>query len=110
MAKIHFHITDDVLKHLTWEDYEALEMAQEGDLKLHKLRPLLARFLVDDNLKPLSQPAAMKEIAKVSMDQVPDVIKSFITALKDKAVPKESGLLSPLESVQVEESQAGVAP
>jgi len=110
MAKIHFHVADDVLKSLTWEDYEALEMAQEGDMKLHKLRPLLARFLVDDNLVPLAQPAAMKLIAKVSMDQVPEIIKSFITALKDKAVPKESGLLSQSESVPAEESQAGAPP
>jgi hypothetical protein len=110
MPALKFHLAEEMIKALSWEDYEALEMAQEGDVKLYRLRPLLARFVVDESLKPIPQSTALKMIAKVPMDQVPEIIKQFMEALKDKAVPKGIGLLSPSESTQAEESQAGATP
>ena len=82
-------------------------MAQEGDIKLYRIRPLIARFMVDENQSPLPQVSAMKLLSVVSLDQVPIVIKQFMDTLKDKAIPKESGLSSPSESIPAVESPAG---
>lgn len=89
--QIHFHMREDLINALTWEEYEALELAQEGELVLHRIRPLLARFVVNDENIPVDHKAAMRLIAKVPMDQIKDVIAAFLDALKEKAVPKENG-------------------
>lgn len=89
--KVHFHMSEGVVNSLTWEEYEALEMAQEGELKLRLIRPLLARFVVDGENKPMDHARAMKLLAKLQITQVKSVLESFMEALKEKAVPKENG-------------------
>src|SRR3989304_1560917 len=41
---------------LTWEEYETIELAQEGDVKMRRLRPLVARFMVGEDNQPLPLP------------------------------------------------------
>lgn len=89
--KIRFHFTEQSTKSLTWEEYEALERAQDGEMKLYLIRPLLARFVVDEEGAAVSHARAMKMIAKLELTQVKDVIQSFMEALKEQAVPKENG-------------------
>ncbi|TXH55819.1 MAG: hypothetical protein E6Q97_07960 [Desulfurellales bacterium] len=89
--KIHFHMNEEAINALTWEEYEALELAQDGQMKLYKVRPLLARFMVDDSGTPLDHQQAMKLLGKLAMNQIKDVLEGFMNALKEKAVPKENG-------------------
>ena len=91
------------------EEYEAIEMAQEGEVKLYRLRPLMARFMVDENRKPLPHDAAKKILGKIPMGEFSNVTMQFVDAFKDSAVPPPSGepLKSPLEAPSVPLSPAG---
>lgn len=91
LPKLHFHLREDLINTLEWSEYEALERAQDGDLKLYQIRPLLARFMANEDNTSMDHVQAMRVLAKIPMVQVPDVIKSFMDALKDKTVPKENG-------------------
>ena len=76
---------------LTWEEYEAIEMAQDGELKMRQMRPLVARFMVDDKGQPIAHKQAMATLGKLPMEEVRDVFTKFADALKDAAVPNGSG-------------------
>ena len=109
--EIHFHLGVNTVNTLTWEEYETFERLQDGEaLKLYRLRPVLARFVVDDNNLPVSHADAMKALGKVSMPQIKDVVAQFMANLKDSTVPKVSGdsLNSPsAPAPEVSESPAG---
>ena len=103
--EIRFHIVGELVDSLIWEDGETLERAQEGDVKLYKLRPLLSNFVIDENGKPVKHADAMKLIAKVPFKQIPQIVEAFTNALKDGTVPKENGSLSePLSPASSEDS------
>jgi len=108
---INFHLSEDVVNQLTWEEYEAFERAQDGEsIKLYQLRPVLARFVVDENKKPIPHEKAMKQLGKVSMPQIKDVVTAFMSSLSNSAIPKGIGNSSnsPLEAEpQVSEFPAG---
>jgi len=86
-----FHFTEAVVNSMTEEEYEALERAQDGDVKMYLLRPLLARFMANDDLTPMDHAQAMKLIGKMPLLSIKDVIQEFMDAMKEKAVPKENG-------------------
>ena len=81
---------------LTWEEYETIELAQEGDVKMRRLRPLVARFMVDENSQPLPHKQALDILGKLPLDEVQDVFVKFADAMKVSAVPKANG--TPLNS------------
>ena len=88
---IKFNITKELIQELPEKDYEVIEMAQDGEVKLYKLRPLLARFVVDENDKPMPHPAAMKLLGEIPLTQWGDVVNQFASALKGSTVPNTSG-------------------
>lgn len=109
--QINFHINENLINELTWEEYEAFEGAQEGNIKLSQLRPLIARFMVDEAQKPLSHASAMKQLGAIPMAQIKDVFKQFSDTLTGAAVPNVIGKPSslPSEVSQPLESPVGLA-
>jgi hypothetical protein len=94
---------------LTWEEYEAIELAQEGTVKLRLMRPLVARFMVDEQGQPITHKRALDILGKLPLEEVRDVMMKFSEALRDSAVPSPSGdsLRQPLEATPTSESPAG---
>lgn len=101
--EINFHIDQDTVNQMSWEEFEAFERAQDGGLKLYQLRPVLARFMVDEKQKPIPQKKAMEALAKITLDKVQEVIEVFVNAINEGVLPKENGnsLNSPSEAQSV---------
>jgi hypothetical protein len=110
MTTIRFHVSEAGIKGLTLDDYEAMERAQDGDVKMYRLRPLIANFVVDEEGKPVELKAALQQLGKLTMDQVADVLQGFFEAMKEQAIPKGSGNSSSSVSTQADGSPAGSAP
>lgn len=107
MTQIHFHVSESVIKSLTLEEYEAVERAQDGNVRMYLLRPLMARFVVDENGQPLPHQLALSQLGRLTMEQAAEVIKVFFESMKDAAIPKVNGPSSPSESTQAAGSQPG---
>ena len=82
---------------LTWEEYETIELAQEGEVKMRRLRPLVARFMVNENNEPLPHAQAVATLGKLPMDEVREVFEAFINAMKEAAIPNDKGRQSSLD-------------
>ena len=98
--EVQFHIDKDTINTMSWEEFEAFERAQDGDLKLYQIRPVLARFMVDTDGKHIDHKKAMQTLGKLPVDKVQEVVEIFTEAIKDGVVPKASGnsLNSPSEA------------
>lgn len=109
--EITFHLTEENVNNLNWEEYEVFERVQDGEaIKLYRLRPVLARFMVDDKVQPLKHEDAMKILSKIPMREIKDVVTRFMEGLQNSTVPKVNGdsLKSPSEvEPQASESPAG---
>lgn len=108
--EINFLINEKSVNNMTWEEYEVFELAQEGDVKLNRLRPILARFMLNGNNDFMEHDKAMKVLAKLPIGKIKETIEQFMNALKGSVVPKANGTPSPLpsEAPTVElESQVG---
>ena len=100
---LHFKITKELIETLPEKDYETIEMAQDGEVRLYKLRPLLARFMTDENGQPIQQNVALKQLGEIPLAQWQDVIRIFAEALKTGTVPNQSGNSSNSPSEPVSE-------
>ena len=102
--EINFFITKETIEQMSWEEYEAFEMAQEGELQLFRLRPVMARFMTDDKNKILPRKKAMTILGGLPLSQIQDVLEAFTGAIKDGVVPKEnrSPSESPSEVIQAD--------
>ena len=89
---------------LTWEEYETIELAQDGDVKMRRLRPVVARFMVDEKDQPLPHSQALAILGALPMEEVKDVFEQFANAMRESAVPNASG--RPLNS----DSEASLTP
>jgi len=88
-----------IQKDLTTEEWEGLERAQDGEARVYLLRPLLARFVVDDKGKPVPKELALRQLGKIPVDEfLKDVVYAFVNAMKESAVPNASGRPSSLDS------------
>ena len=96
MTKFTFLINEESVNGLNWEEFETFEMAQEGKMRLYKIRPILARFLLDDNGAFIEHKKAMDILGKVPVGKIKETITLFIDTLKGSSVPKASG--SPSQS------------
>lgn len=94
VLKLRFHIAKDIVNRMEEEEYEAIEMAQDGDVKMYRLRPLLARFVVNEDGSPMDHKLAMKVLGKITLGDWGEVINAFVTAMRDSTVPKANGNLS----------------
>jgi hypothetical protein len=104
MSEIRFFITEQAVNDLEVDDYEALERAQDGDVKMYRLRRLMCRFMVDENNQPVPFEQALKITGKLKIAELKDFTQKFFAAMQERAVPKESGSLSksPTEAVQAD--------
>ena len=102
--QIEFLINEKSVNEMTWEEYETFERAQEGDLKLYRLRPILARFMLNGNNDFMEHDKAMKILADIPVAKIKETIELFMNSLKGSVVPKASGTPSnsPLEVPTVE--------
>ena len=110
MTQIQFLITEAQVNNMTWEEYEAFEFAQEGETKLNKLRPVIARFMVDENNKSVPFDKAMKLLGKIPIPKIKETIQLFTDTLRNRTIPKANGTPSDLPSdpaMVASESQAG---
>jgi hypothetical protein len=93
---IRFQINRDTVRtQISTEEWEAMERAQDGELRIYRLRPVLARFMVAEDGTPIPHAQALRELGKVPLEEfVTDVFGAFFKALQDTAVPKVSASLS----------------
>lgn len=93
--EINFHFDNKETKdRLTWEDLETIEMMQEGEVSARRLRPFMARFMVDANKKYLPHKQAMMTLGKLTQGQIEGVIRIFTDAIAGTAIPNGNGRLS----------------
>ena len=90
-VKVYFDVTEKGIKDLTTEEYEALEMAMDGEIKMYRLRPVICRFVVNEDGSPMEHAVAMKMVGKIPVARMGEVMKGFTESLKERAVPKETG-------------------
>jgi len=96
--KIRFAFEAEIIDSMTWEEYEVFERAQDGELKAYLLRPVMARFMVDDKGQSLDMGVAKKMLGRLKLTQISDVASKFAEAIQEKAVPKASGAPSGSDS------------
>lgn len=95
VTKIHFNFTEQIINTMTTEEYEAFERAQDGEFRMYRLRPVMARFMVNgDGQTPINHDRAMKVLGDLPFVKQKDVIEAFTNALQNKTVPKANGNLS----------------
>ncbi len=102
--EIHFLINEQSVNNMTWEEFETFERAQEGDMKLYRLRPILARFMTNGGNLPVEHDKAMKVLAELPVSKIKETIEIFMNTLKEGTVPKANGseLKSPIEVVSTD--------
>jgi hypothetical protein len=99
--EIIFNITKEGIEEMEAEDYEAFERAQDGEVRLYRLRPAIARFMVDEHNKPIPHPQAMKISGRMKLKDMKSFISKFFDIMRDTAVPKANGNSSSLPSEAV---------
>ena len=100
--KIEFNITEDAVNEMSAEDYEAFERAQDGEIKMYRLRPAICRFMVDENNKTIPHEQAMKLSGKMKVGHYKEFIEKFFTTMANATVKKVNGSSSqsPIEVEQ----------
>ena len=88
--EIRFLINEQSVNQMTWEEYETFERAQEGDVKLYRLRPILARFMLNGS-GFMEHDKAMKVLANIPLGKIKETINLFMDTMKGSAVPNEKG-------------------
>ena len=98
--ELNFKITEEFIKNLPEKDFEVFERLQDGEsLRIYKLKPVLARAMVDKNGQAVPYKQALEMLGEIPVGDYKHVIKQFTDGLLGATVPKESGrpLNSPLE-------------
>jgi len=98
--EIHFLINEKSINNMTWEEFETFEQAQEGDMKLYRLRPILARFMTNGNDLPMVHKDAMKILGTLPVSKIKETIELFMGTLKNGTIPKANGSESKSQSEQ----------
>ena len=89
--EIHFLINEQSVNSMTWEEYEAFENAQEGNIKLKDLRPVLARFMTNGNDLPVERKKAMRILGELPLPKIKETVEIFMSTLQDSTIPKVNG-------------------
>jgi len=89
--EIQFYITEKAVNEMSAEDYEAFERAQDGEIKMYRLRPAICRFMVDNNNQSIPYEQALKLSGKMKVGQYKDFIEKFFTTMNEAAIPKVNG-------------------
>lgn len=96
---VQFHVTETGIRDLTTEEFEALERAMDGDVKMYRLRPVLCRFVINEDGSKMEHAQAMKLVGQIPISMIEQVMRGFTESLKVSTVPKENGDLSQPHSV-----------
>ena len=91
MTEVNFLVTKDIFESLSLEEYEAFERAQDGDVKLYQMRPVLARFMVDEKNKAVPHAQAMKVLGKLPVSKLRETMEKFMEAMREGTVPNVTG-------------------
>ena len=83
--QIKFVVTDS-LNELTWDEWNSLEQGVSKEAK-----SILARYLVDDDDKPIPHAEALKILGSVKLKDLADVTGKFWKALRENAVNPPTG-------------------
>lgn len=89
--EIQFYITEKAVNEMSAEDYEAFERAQDGEIKMYRLRPAICRFMVDEHNNPIPHEQAMKISGKMKIIQYKDFIEKFFQTMQDATISKGNG-------------------
>ena len=89
--EINFYITEQSVNDMSAEDYEAFERAQDGEIKMYRLRPAICRFMVDEHNQPVPYEQALKLSGKMKVIQYKDFIQKFFETMNNATVPKVNG-------------------
>lgn len=82
----------DTMKRISTDEYEALERASDGEVKIYRLRPVLARFMIDEAGNPIPHDMAMKQLGAMPFEEfMTDVFAAFFKTMQDLAVPNVNG-------------------
>lgn len=86
-----FYLTKEAVEEMETIDYEAFERAMDGDVKLYRLRPAIARFMVDKDNKPIPYNQALKFSEHLKVKECNEFVRKFFDSMSEKAVPKANG-------------------
>lgn len=89
-------------KMLDWEDFEIIESA-----RLAALRPVMARFLVDESGKTMPLDKAMDIIKRIPATEIAATVSKFRTAFNDSLLNPTSGDSSKMQSPAVDQPPFG---
>lgn len=89
MTAIKFKFDGSVKDVLTWDDIEILEEGRIG-----KAKNILARFIVDENDKPIPFEEAKKQLGKLKMGQIEETMQAFTVLMKEEAIPPQTAVNS----------------
>lgn len=76
---------------LTWEEFELLEQAGTGQFSFRLMRPLVAKFMVDEQGQAIPAAEAEAELGRLTRPQILEVVGALAAQLRDTAVPPASG-------------------
>jgi hypothetical protein len=104
-----------IYREISTEEWEAMERAQDGKPRIYQLRPILARYVIDEEGKRLTQDQGMELMRKLPiLDFLQDVFPAFFQTLRDGAVPKANGAAlnspSPANTPQTATPPDGLQP
>jgi hypothetical protein len=86
---------ETIYKEISTEEWEAMERAMDGSPRIYQLRPILARFVIDEDGKRLTQEQGMNLMRTLPIhDFLQDVFPTFFKTLQEGAVPNGKGLAS----------------
>lgn len=91
-----------LLDTLTWEDMDALENRNPKTI-----RPIMAKFVVDEKGNPVELPEAIKMLGKVSLRDMEPTVSHFNKIFNDALLNPTTGDESNTPSPKVEAPQSG---
>lgn len=91
--KIHFRIDRNTLDQtLTADDLETIELAQEGEqVKSYRIKRMAARFMVDEEGKPLTYKQANAIMGQLTVKELGDALRQFAEVMMETAIPPQTG-------------------
>lgn len=82
---INFKFDGSIRDVLTWDDLEIIEETQETG-RVGKAKNILARFVVDEQGKPVPHDKAKKLLGSLTITQIETTLASFSKLLQGEAV------------------------
>lgn len=91
MPEIKFNITKEDVLNMPILDFEAFERIQDGQFRSYRLRPAIARFMVDDAGRAMEYRKALALTETFTVKHLNDFVNQFFKVMQDTMIPKENG-------------------